>query len=553
MENNNIFSDAGRLRREMGEKSLQAFAELFFPHYLKQKMCPFHKEFYTTLEDVTEKRGERVANAAPRNAAKSAIASLIFPLWCICYRKERYIVIVSDTRDQAEAFLSHIKDELEKNEKLIESFPDICEIGQKPSPSRWTRSEIVTRNDVLVTALGSNQKIRGRRNREIRPSLIILDDIENDTNTQSEESRQKLFNWFTKAVLKAGSPTTNVIVVGTLQHFDSLLAKLIDEVGMPGWRKRVYKSVIVWAINTDLWQKWAAIFNNRESYKSRSGKEAAYDFYVDNKDAMLEGTQVLWPEREDYYSLMLMREQEAPGSFDSEKQNEPVSSRESLFNPETFRYWSDNYRSTEELLQYLGNNAQFFGSCDPSGGESISCDYSAIIILVRDKRDGALYVIEADIKRRTPDETMNDILAYRTRYKFEKFAVEGNYFQTLMVTEMERRSKVQGSNQTFTVVKNTSSKYERIQTLQPLIKNGTILFNRLHKTLIEQLKYFPKAKYDDGPDGLHLAVAAASEPQSEFMFWFGDLPGSKSIPRGGSPLTLPADGTLVPYGWRPIY
>jgi len=511
MEIRNLISKSAKLRRNAGEKSLQVFAELYFSHYLKQKMCAFHREFYAMLTGMAQKRGERLAVAAPRNSAKSSIVSLLFVLWSICYKKEGYIILISDTSDQAENFLSHIKTELEDNKLLIESFPDICETGQKPMPPRWTKSEIVTRNGVRVTALGAGQKIRGRRNRELRPSFIILDDVENDENTQSEESRQKLFDWFTKAVLKAGSSMTNVAVVGTIQHYDSLLAKLTGEDKMPGWNKSIYKSVISWAERQDLWQKWAVIFNNKEDYSGKTGKEGALAYFLDNKQDMLKGTSVLWEEKEDYYALMVMREQELESSFDSEKQNEPTSSRESLFNPDEFHYWNDSYRSAEELLSWMGDNAQFLGACDPAEGKSTGRgDYTAIIILARDRRDGNMYVIEADIKKRTPDESMNDILAYCRRYKFFRFVVEGNYFQSLMVKEMERRGAAQGIYPAFETVISSKNKRERIQTLQPLTKNGMLKFHRLQKTLIDQFRYFPKAKFDDGPDATGMAVQLAA-------------------------------------------
>ena len=532
MQNNSVFNDAARLRRDAGEKSVQVFAELFFPHYLDKESCAFHKELYAMLAEMTLKRGERVAIAAPRGSAKSSIISLIFVLWCICYGKESYIILISDTRDQAEAFLSHIKDELERNEKLIESFPEICEIGQKPTPPRWTRSEIITRNGIKVTALGAGQKIRGRRSREMRPSLIILDDIENDENTQSEDLRQKLFDWLTKAVLKAGSAKTNVLVIGTIQHYDSLLAKLIDENAMPGWYKRKYKSVIEWAARTELWQQWKLIFNNRGPYNGKMGKDAALAFYLANKDAMLEGTKVLWEEKEDYYSLMVMRESELEGSFDSEKQNEPVSAEWSLYNPAEFRYYNDIYRSTAELLQWLGDNADIMGACDPSTGEFTNRgDYSAIILVARDRRDGWIYIIESDIKRRTPSDTVNDIIGYCKKYKVKKFGVEANYFQSLMVQDLEKRVKKEGLYQTEIVsIKNTLNKRERIQSMHPLIKNGTIIFNRLHQSLLDQLRYFPKGKYDDGPDALQMVVEVCSKPIVEFSFGFAGGPSYPGDP-----------------------
>jgi len=55
-------------------------------------------------------------------------------------------------------------------------------------------------------------------------------------------------------------------------------------------------------------------------------------------------------------------------------------------------------------------------------------------------------------------------------------------------------------------VTHTSDKLGRIQSLQPLVKAGTIQFSRRHKTLLDQLRYFPKADHDDGPDALQMAV-----------------------------------------------
>ncbi len=518
----NFHSDAERIRREAGEKSIKAFGELYFPHYLKAKSCSFHDELYAMLNRIVVQSDGRIAIAAPRGSAKSSIVSLIYPLWRICYKRSSYILLFSDTSDQADTMLAHIKSELETNERLIAGFPDICEIGQKPKPERWTKSEIVTRNGVKVTALGAGQKPRGRRNKAMRPDTIIIDDIENDENTQSEDARQKLFDWFTKAACKAGATKSTIVVVGTIQHYDSLLAKLVDENAMPGWEKRKYKSVIEWAARTDLWQQWKQIFNNRAQYNGRMGKDAALAFFLDNRDAMLDGTKVLWEDKEDYYTLMVMRESELEGSFDSEKQNEPVSSEWSLYNPAEFRYYNEMYLSTEGLLQWLGDNADIMGACDPATGEFTNKgDYSAIVLVARDRRDGIIYVIESDIKRRTPNDTVSDIIGYCKKYKVKRFGVEANYFQSLMVKDLEKRIKQEGLYNTEIIqIKNTLNKKERIQSMHPPIKNGTVIFNRLHQPLLDQLRYFPKGKYDDGPDALQMAIEVCSEPIYEFSYGF---------------------------------
>lgn len=57
-----------------------------------------------------------------------------------------------------------------------------------------------------------------------------------------EEQRQTLSEWFSSTLLKAGSPTTNVVVVGTLLHHDALLATLLNpqKKGMI-WKRHVYR------------------------------------------------------------------------------------------------------------------------------------------------------------------------------------------------------------------------------------------------------------------------------------------------------------------------
>ncbi|MBU0640031.1 MAG: hypothetical protein KKB50_14285, partial [Planctomycetes bacterium] len=54
-----------------------------------------------------------------------------------------------------------------------------------------------------------------------------------------------------------------------------------------------------------------------------------------------------------------------------------------------------------------------------------------------------------------------------------------------------------------------SDKLARIQSLQPLVRSGTLQFSRKHAVLLEQMMLFPKAAHDDGPDALEMAVAAA--------------------------------------------
>ena len=111
-----------------------------------------------------------------------------------------------------------------------------------------------------------------------------------------------------------------------------------------------------------------------------------------------------------------------------------------MFREDSFRYWDDPqakngryFADASELLRHLGSNARIFGACDPAmGGRAQRGDYSAIITLILDSETKEMYVIGADIARRTPDELIETIVRLAQVYRFRKFAVESNQFQEVI-------------------------------------------------------------------------------------------------------------------------
>lgn len=398
--NSQISTNLSQQRRKLGALSPQHFAKVYLNHHCSLPFSKMHEDIFDLLKQATEVRNFHFAVAAPRGNAKSTVVSLDYALWCICYDKEEYIIIISNTADQSVDLLKTIKDELESNPLLIEDFPDVAEPpGLKPGPERWRKDDIITRNGVKVTALGAGQKIRGRKHKQHRPTLIILDDIENEMEVTSAEQRDNKMEWFKKAVLKAGTTAhTNIIVVGTLLHYDSLLSQLLGGMTMPGWATRKYQAVQSWSENESLWQQWQNIYTYQAAYNGQAGPAGAKEFYNANTEKMLEGTKVLWPQRENYYQLMEIRLSEGQASFDSEKQNEPMDPESCIFNVNNFKYWDDEYSSVDELLAKLGGDAQIYGACDPSLGMlGKARDFTAIVTLLQHKPTGHLYVLDAGL------------------------------------------------------------------------------------------------------------------------------------------------------------
>ncbi|MBU4252393.1 MAG: phage terminase large subunit [Candidatus Omnitrophica bacterium] len=496
------------LRRIQAEKSVFSFAKTYMMHHLKYPLAPAHLEELALLFDATNKRGEKIAIAAPRWFGKSTIVTLIYVVYCICFQKERFIVIISETSGQVEQLIENIKKELVENELLMADFPEIFENSGRPKPPRWTQDQIETRNGIKIIALGTQQPITGRKYGKYRPSLIILDDIESANKIYSAESAEKMNDWFNKSILKAGDESTNFLFIGTVHHPCCFFAAYIKP---PIWHIKKYKAIISEPKHPELWSKCFNIKNSREDYNGKRGLDAARDYYISQKVLMDEGIELLWSSRWEIFDIMNMRDDDQI-SFSAEFQNEPIDIKTALLRVDLAEYWNRHFKSFEELLHYLGDYADFYLACDPCTGLDVSRgDYCAIIVIARDRRDGVLYVIIADIERRDVDKTIADILAYAMRFRFSAVGVEANGFQETGVKLLEERARKENIYLPVVRIKNTGDKYKRIHTLAPILKNRTLHLNEEHKILLEQMQFFPHAKHDDGPDALEMCVRLAEE------------------------------------------
>lgn len=471
------------IRKNSCEHDFGLFCYTYFPHYFYAIPSQMHEDFFAELQEVIDNGvSDQVVYAAPRGNAKSTCVSFALPLWCCVYQKKHYIIIVSDTSTQANDFLTAIRNELEENELILTDFGDL--VGDT-----WNQSEVILTNDIRIQALGSGKKVRGRRYKQYRPDLIIGDDLENDENVASEEQRHKMFTWQTKALAKAGDERTDKIFIGTILHYDSLLAKLLKN---PTYKSRIYKAVIQFS-KSPLWNEWEHLITNLEDVNRLNTAKA---FYEANKKAMLDGTEVLWEGKEDYYNLMVQRVSEGPASFSSEKQNEPLSDDERRFLREWIQYYDDD--------ELVGKKLYVAGVVDPSLGKR-GGDYSAIITGGMDTNN-IVYILDADIQRRHPDLIISDVLDKHSNFNYKLFGVETVQFQEYFKDALKSKISESGVYLPVQEIKSHSDKILRIQSMQPDIKNGRVRFRRDQQQLIEQLVNFPSADHDDGPDALEMLL-----------------------------------------------
>lgn len=492
-------------RKREAARSLAFFARTYFPHYCSSRPSVMHEWLFERLPRLARaKAGGKLALAAPRGEAKSTLVTQIFVLWCVVHDQKHYIPVIMDAFDQAATMLEAIKVELEANPRLKLDFPGSCGEGRV-----WQAGVIVTANNVKIQAFGSGKRMRGLRHGPHRPDLVVCDDLENDENVRSPEQRDKLEGWLKKTVLRLGPPddSLDVIVIGTILHYDSVLARLLKN---PLWENRKFQAVIQWPHRMDLWERWEEVFRNE-------GAPAAEVFYAAHREDLEEGAVVSWTAMRPLKKLMEIRARDGHASFDSELQNDPLSLEDAPFAQVV--YW------VEELPRWV-----FVGACDPSLGRlGNRRDPSAILVGGFDRSTGILDVVEARIAKRLPDRIIEDVIAAQARWKCQAWAFEAVQFQEFLRTELVKRSAQRGIPVLALPVIPHTDKDLRIESLQPHVVNGLIRFHPSLTTLLQQLRHWPKADHDDGPDALEMLWKLAVSRAGAYAYEPVRKPGETSF------------------------
>jgi predicted phage terminase large subunit-like protein len=505
---------------------LELFCKHYFPDVFTSEFCEFHTDVFQKIQEYLFNKDYKglkkyMARTAPRGTGKSQIISMGLPLFCICYKYRKNILIVSDTAEQACGFIADIKAELEENELLIEDFGDLVAQGRKV----WKNDKIVTANNVHCIGKGAGQKLRGIKYDNTRPDLIIIDDLENDEAVETQGQREKLFKWFMKALLKCGYTDTIFVYIGTILHYEALLYKVINDKEFAMWNRKNYRAVYEFSMSKH-WETWEAIITD---ISIKDPAEEAYKFYQEHKEEMLDGVVSLWPQKEeDYYYNLMVEKVMDEDSFNSEQQNDPMTEESRTFKNE----WIENNIYTE-----LPEITEVYGALDPSMGKQKG-DTSAIVFLGRGI-DNYIYILEADICRRSPDKTIEDLMGYIIKYydKLQGFVVETNVMQEYLADNIKQKFLDVKMYVTWIDAKPISgdSKKLRIISMVPKIKRGYVKFNRNHGMLLSQLKNYPKG-HDDGPDTLQMALSPMMGiGQSNFGFSSINTDYSKSHKKSQEP------------------
>jgi predicted phage terminase large subunit-like protein len=335
-----------------------------------------------------------------------------------------------------------------------------------PSRRRWSSVAFTTTTGITVQARGVGAQLRGTRVGAHRPDLIICDDIEHDQQVESPAGREKLELWLRRVVMPAMHPQGRLIVLGSLLHYDSLLANLANPKKFPGWDHRVYRAI--------------------ECEQTPAGEYRR---------------KALWPARWPLERLDEERQRIGTLAFEQEYQANPIDASRRAFRPEWLRRYSPQELEGRELTNLI--------AVDPATGATEG-DYFALWVGSVDTSSGVIYTRLLSCERIGVIDQVRRIVAAFEEWRPVKIGIETVAYQDALRQVLEAESRHRGLYLPLTSIRMTGSKRGRIAASAVFYEKG--LF-RLPETLDPEVEaqflQFPKGDHDDAPDVCSMGIELA--------------------------------------------
>ncbi len=455
--------------REQG-KNLYFFNRIILGHFDANKdlhlpLCKFAQ--WTKLQGLTEK-----LILIPRGHLKTSLVTIGRPLHKIAYwnrKKDLRILIANGRFSNAQEFLSKIQMHIQKNqlyralygENLPSNFQS-ADITWNTEQCRWT----IGTKEIKIDIASPKQGLASRHY-----DLIIADDLINEENYKSEAEMERIRQWF-KLFYNLIEPDGEIIVIGTRWSDKDLYAMILDDPGYKSYKKFIRA---VWK-------------------KDKEGR------WIVNE----EGERIPeFPEKFSREYIEFIRKKLGPVLFASQMLNDPVDESIAFFKRSWLRYY-------EEAPPGLN----LFLVVEPARTVTQRADYTAFVLVGVDSNRN-IYVLQAEQKKLTYKEIVDEIFRYWQTYDLKAVGMEYDNYEMLFYYFKDERKKRNIPVVMRKLKTRGKSKEERISRLQPLFEDGKILLKPNMDALIEQITRFPKARHDDLIDALAYVLDMAYPPEEQ--------------------------------------
>jgi hypothetical protein len=330
-------------------ENLATYSQFMFPEVIMTSVPEFHKELYR--EYASDKNS---ALAAPRGHAKSSTLGIVYVSWVIVNGLEKYIIYGSQNHAKSIQFVTPLRDIFKRNEMIKYVYGNLDPKYAADEDGR-DREDCIDINGIRVEAFSFEKNLRGFKYGTYRPTLICLDDIEEDVRVTNPELRQKDSEKLNKVIIPAMAVNGRLKFIGTILHQQSLLAEKIKK-----YKGKIYKAI------------------------DENGK-------------------VLMPELYSREYLMKLKEDIGSLAFQQEYLNDPVDNETTIIRSDWIKACFDESVSSEDLRQKMPTGEWVYqydmvaGGVDFAFSEKLTADKSSFITLGR--VDGKNYVLWNETRR----------------------------------------------------------------------------------------------------------------------------------------------------------
>ena len=454
------------------------FGKVAIPNMFSSDSPDFHYDMATHLMD---KELKQINIIAPRGHAKSSIVGGVFPLWHAMFDKgPKLIVLISRTQDHAVKLLGTIKDVLDYSQ----NFRQLFGYWGMNSARTWSKSEIELKDGTMIVCKGTGQQLRGIKHGNQRPTLIILDDPEDENNTKTAEAMESNLRWLLQSAVPSLDPERGrLAIIGTPIHQRCIVETLKE---MSGWKNLLYKPNL--DTNVALWESWHPISRLREKKKELESINRVSVFYREYMCEVVGDEDQLFKESYiHYYDGKLIHDEEGQAFI-------------------KLSYL--NHKDTDEQRP-----VNVFMGVDPASSTRQTADYSTIVPVAIDN-EGNRFVLPYYRNRATPMSLAEAIIDYFKIYKPEKVRIESVGYQEMLREYVRSRCDEKGIFISGLEIKESprNSKSSRLETMEPYFAQDKFYMRKDMQELKDELLLYPRGKHDDLLDGLYYATKKMYQP-----------------------------------------
>ncbi len=243
---------------------LQNDGEFFIEFFLHEELTspvPFfhYGEIWPLLTNTAM---QRVLLAIPRDHAKTTLSKLAV-VWYFLFTNHRFCVYLSNTNTIAKNACKDIMGYF-ASQNFKSTFGAIRIIKESETDSLWIFEVTMLDGRIkkcILRAVGAGQQMRGINIDNQRPDISVVDDVEDNENTDSELLQKKLDKWIFGPFIKALARRKKIIWLGNMLQKTSLLARLSMR---PNWNPVVFGALVKDAVTGLLTPLWPARWSQEE-------------------------------------------------------------------------------------------------------------------------------------------------------------------------------------------------------------------------------------------------------------------------------------------------